>query len=809
MAPPNKPPIKPKPGLKKEDMIGHPFKAVSSYDNAHLSGRSQIVIEEGDVGYIRDYDPRQNMFVLYNPNQPKETSQGWVPGQFIVVGQEPWSAFNVSIDGGFEIPYFTVDASSSSSTGDELFTSTARAWTLAIHQQKDASLSTVVPDWWHSLVRPQAEGVGALITLMKKGVRDARLLETFNKPNFTCQDILNRCKTVTPTSHGSVGGIYLRLYWEVEGYPADMFWLYVGRCTTFSSRFKTHHQSIFVDKDESFHYDIARKAKKFRMLPLCHLPKDASATNLDLFVEQLFVCLLETYRFQNVAQENIGQATHHSGKWYFPGRVLMAFTKSVQERQPSNLTWPGACHRTSFGRTPGIGLNISSPFMEAGLDYQQSLWYRTKVMDQTYGEVTIFTSGPSHTIQKKEMRKEGESWKRVTADWVFRGRRASGETVTVTIQFDATKFPKEQTLAQLVLVFLTPDPADPYRRHPRSWVRLPTVGPFKDWNLAGLFACRLEWQDEAGNWMCQYAQRECRFTNVEPATSMDEKGAGSLRDYVAAMSLYHFFHRVAPSNPRSWDSLLGLCRFRDITTDLFNRTFIFSKERGGVGVCPDQSAKSEHALVAELKAAGLHNINTGWRITLNDDRQRERCDTCLEDNHGVCKRSRNGRNCVICEGVLKRPCTWTHSGILRENDAAGKRKREALRGPEPHPQSYINLLMTSPEKLQWTGAEVIPAAALPPHPSSSMQQGTTVDQDLAQGMERLQSPRSARATPATSTGQSQTAYSSAQPAQPTAFKRGHKRDPTRTELEGATARRLFLICPLALSITLLVASSVV
>ena len=163
----------------------------------------------------------------------------------------------------------------------------------------------------------------------------------------------------------------------------------MGKTVDFRGRFDTHPHTL------SSYGELTRNSKFFTSLALCAM---ADQDNIDFayLVEQIFVCILESYREDVLVDEgrtvvlDSDSAIRHAEA---TDAALYFRKASAKVFQTTNF--PGAINRESFGVS--FGANYSSPFKEWSLMSEQRLFLRHDVhvksrIDGSVMPISIFRS---------------------------------------------------------------------------------------------------------------------------------------------------------------------------------------------------------------------------------------------------------------------------------------------------------------------------------------------------------------------------------------------------------------------------------
>lgn len=563
-----------------------------------------------------------------------------------------------------------------SSVANDQFTKGLSGLLSAMHQQQGGALS-FLPPWWVQIIGNTGNGIGEAVRIIAEGVNAAGLRDIFNNPHFSWTDIRDAAPEITSQAAPAQGGVYARLYWDLPDEPGVVY-IYIGYSTEFRLRFASHTYSTYNSDNPEygrFHYQIARAARSMKMVALCVL--DGQDQDFHAFTEQSFFLLLESYsvrvlNFNPTSGQIPSDATNEVVNNLSFREAATLLTQTANQAK-LRTGWPGGCSRQSFGNVRG--LNVSSPVVEF-MRYEKILWVRTQADVSGAGSVVNFRRtapfkvGPTQRSDQKDIFKMNAS-----------AHFQSGVLKKFCVRVTDPNPPNIGDRVQVVFELMRNG-----ERHPRCWARLPTIGPFRDWQLANSLALKVEWQDTNGSTRVRYLQTG-GIRRVQ-----DEQAQGSLSAYALAIGLIRYFNRQIPQNCRSWDIIFGFARMRELTFDYFNQTLRFSAELGpSTDPLPSSARRSRQAMIDEMTAVGLTGAGGTWQGFPPGARvaERSKCDACFLAPGGVtgrCEQQQGTEDCVSCYKYWGRPCSWTANRLLKE-DPNNTARRNALTFLDPHPDS--------------------------------------------------------------------------------------------------------------------------
>jgi hypothetical protein len=217
------------------------------------------------------------------------------------------------------------------------------------------------------------------------------------------------------------------------------------------------------------------------------LLEDEDCREFSLLVEQIFVCLLQTYR-ANIMRPLTGlfptkrastaSTTNTVNKTRNPAKHAEAmhiahYFNTVSEAVFSETGFQGGIERASFGVS--LGANYSSPYFEWSQKSEQILWIR----QDTYKKYRERGQTVPMTVFRTAKTKRAHFTKVGTAD-LYRHKKftITQETLSLDLSYnetlcDGTKCPREDAQYHVVFEVRTDGLA-----HPHHWSRLPDIGDF-------------------------------------------------------------------------------------------------------------------------------------------------------------------------------------------------------------------------------------------------------------------------------------------------------------------------------------------
>ncbi|KAF2102202.1 hypothetical protein NA57DRAFT_54125 [Rhizodiscina lignyota] len=525
-----------------------------------------------------------------------------------------------------------------------------------------------------------------------RGVDQAGLTQVLNQDNFTWVDLCKNGREINAVKEEGNKGIYLRFYFNDKN---DKALTYVGATNNFSRRWKQHEDCLRDKNDHSNHYRKARPRNDRHSIVLCRLDdlKDhgTDATLRHIF-EQLALMLLQSYDPAVLAMKDRPEETSVDDNNPMVSIMNVIDDKTTAEafdetakQAAMKSQWVGGCYRSSF---KGVGLNWASPLSDQ-LNYEKTIWVKQQQHIDGLGLATTYRRGSPFRVTQQQ---DGNQL------LLFRMSNG-GRTMGCTAGPTKDGVPPAGTMVQVVW-----EVAPEGVIHPYSYARLPAVGAFEDWKRAMSLAIRLEWKDlESGSWQYYYCQR----TNVLELERLDaphKNRHGALIGYMIATGVLRFLERrVLPGNPRADDYVFGLARVKEAKYDFYKQTLTFSADLPASTQLWNNNRRSLNDIVNDMKARGLMNVNvpfgqqTGMvagRAPGQGGQKRLKCDTCYlspTQPRPECKKYEQPgfKNCIRCQELYGRPCSWTSNSLIDENGDNDSKARYAALIYQPMMSSSI------------------------------------------------------------------------------------------------------------------------
>lgn len=604
---------------------GYPFEAIYDFEDRHRG----VSMPKGTKGKVVS---RSGDWIYVTFPFAKPPSKGWVPFNRLKIGTQKYGNTTVTI----QMPKFRGTAQLTAAMNQQS----------RLRRALDAYFITLrdnvedlhfLPAWFVERLRSDTARLGMVNSIMS-GMRTT-VLNVLNKSNFTIQELRMALDPVDPRD--SRPGIYTRIYFDFKPGPDGVRPLpsqYVGKSKNVGSR-ETGHTNIVEDEEKetnSNHYRKARKAGSYIMGVLCYLNDPQMRT----VAEQCFVSLLETYSDAVITFEpkvslqepdNPEEIARDTMK-YYQDKEAASILQKLARMSFQVSGWGGGRSRQSYGT--GDGCNWNSPITE-----------REK------GERIIWTK------MTFEMDKNLEIYSRTPVQVRSDGVRQCRFYVTMELPSAATlptrgtfspHIPSHINLPPGTWVFPVIEMTADASPHPFSWCRLPSQGPWYDWDLAKSWALKIEWQDrENERWYSYYIVSSSIFEFRTPQL----REPGAFNTYSHAIAIFRSLRQLdlSPQGRPQWLYDYGVSRQKVMDFDWLNQRLSVRDTVVKNRIVTHRGPKTLFEMQYDMRRVGLHVLwNTFGLLDRPSIRQRQppgACDSCYLHN----LRDRRFGNQSVCD----------------------------------------------------------------------------------------------------------------------------------------------------------------
>ena len=648
--------------------------------------QNAIEIKKGDEGKIVDASRVDKGWVCVTVPR-----RGLGPGSCnvaaIKAGTVPYGQTRIQHDLPVDPPTLNLP---SSGMDQSRFGNTLRLLLLAIKAKQD--FLNFLPDWFLKMGNEELSRIAADIV---RGTEAAEFLNLLNTPNFTVQALSQKGTQIRRSN--SEAGVYHRTYSNFRNDASRKPDLYAGKTINMGSRAQGHESETKgkTKANTSKHYASARQAQRTDASPMCiGIDRENSRT----LAEQAFILMLQTYHPQvlafqprivaQTADTSTANSAEDFSRTYAPRATAFQLTQ-IAKVVFQKTGWPGAMDRPSFGA--GEGLNWSSPLAEIlNHNSPRTIWTKTVVPD----EVAVFRRPATlaDVVGKNTMSVLELRFKRADNLGGATGSHESHQNFMID---KGPGCPEKGDKVWIVVEIMING-----QEHATPWARLPSSGPWTDWNEANRLAVRVEWEDSKGAMRMQYCQHR-QSTLVD-----SDKSPASILQYARAMGMIRFFLQQLCTDPRDWYLDFGRARIKEITFDNLTQTYNV-REISAITPIKRAELKERSVMARELTSKGLQNVDQamfGYEGTSTPQAsgravwKRYRCDYChLQITHGFkskakCSQIEGTNNCTNCKSLF-RPCSYTNTALLEGSKAL----QNVLLAPPMHSASLAAELVDDPK----------------------------------------------------------------------------------------------------------------
>ena len=163
-------------------------------------------------------DPQR--WVMIGKAGAQESEGGWVPIKVVEVGMleegrkfGDWKVQMSRPSPGVDVPVLVAGAGEG-----QLFRAMTTLWRMMVNGKIELGLD-FLPSFFWKQVGPNGERIDVFARTMIEAIArvNSRLLDVFNRPNFTIHDIRTSGGAVEDLRDGSA--IYIIVYWDIDGEP--------------------------------------------------------------------------------------------------------------------------------------------------------------------------------------------------------------------------------------------------------------------------------------------------------------------------------------------------------------------------------------------------------------------------------------------------------------------------------------------------------------------------------------------------------------------------------------------------------------
>lgn len=449
---------------------GYPYIATEDYEGQG----STVSMSKGTTGEV--VESRAGWVWVTMPYL-KPQRQGYVPLNRIEIGNSRKFG-DVKID--VKLPEVRA---STGLTGNQqpLFQRTLHAFLQGLRDNAD--VLHFLPPWLTERLNKDQSRLNmanAIVSAMRPAV-----LNILNSGrNFTIQDIINALEPVQPGDER--GSVYTRIYYDFQSDRQRPPSQYVGKTVSIGKRDSEHNRAE-TKLIHSNHYRNSRDARSYIMGPLCYL----NDPHLLAVAEQCFVCLFETYanavlmfrpRVEQSTNAQTAVDVDKAATWYEDKEAACVLLEVARDAFAKS-GWPGGRFRASYGASDGC--NWNSPITEV-LGHERLIWVKQEFEEHN---IAVYRRPPIRITAADR----GTKRVFITQELPINASLASTGNFSPNISASTPRIPPGTWVYPIIEMTIDSSP------HHRSWTRLPSHGPWYDWDAARSWALKLEWQNEKGS----------------------------------------------------------------------------------------------------------------------------------------------------------------------------------------------------------------------------------------------------------------------------------------------------------------------
>ncbi|KAM0189031.1 hypothetical protein ACHAPI_010300 [Fusarium lateritium] len=467
--------------------------------------------------------------------------------------------------------------------------------------------------------------------------------------------------------------IYMRLYIKPQDRPGPFLdatqadynrdvGIYIGQTVRIAHRMREHDSLTLLDTTNRHYARAVKSLPEDRFaIPLLVWDDTGASSELIDMAEQtmvLFFWSYQRYLFLNSTPPN----RNTEGSRLF---------SSVFTQVSSNTGWP---------RLRPFGLNTQSPLLSS----------------RTWAGITCIPMAPgdpgTRTFTTYRIRRNVR-----TTSKEYQVLRISFFVYGVSLVVRELQFyilNKRLVAQRPRQVYLVFEVMNDNRPHPRPWVGVPSVGPFKNFEQASSLGIRVEWQDESTHrWFTAPLRRQgpLRETKMRKILENDDQETflASYRDPMLIIQCLKKMDYTGPLNGHPSSVTLGKLSFKVLETDHLSQTYRLVDQPRTTCPAPTMSEWEENynlmvqEYASEATRVGLstppqlddESMLCGPRdvlragLTSSNGSLTHMCDTCKLINTAsrrfTCERDPSDpRGCCKVCALLNRPCTYTATSVL-------------------------------------------------------------------------------------------------------------------------------------------------
>ena len=498
---------------------------------------------------------------------------------------------------------------------------------LAVAFRDNIALCPWFPPWFIDRLKVDDQRrnlVDAIYVGMIPAVRSV-----LNRPNFTIRQLMQALVPINPNDTRPC--VYTIIYWNFKNGDSKPR-QYMGKAKIPGQRDAEHVRESERDRSKkSVHYSAAKNARNRIMGVVSYIDEYHARAVAEQFFVNLFQChcsnvfaqstTLQTRSDGTTPHGELDDASDSAAKYAMDKEQATKLTR-IADAALRSVGFPAGSSRDTYGA--GDGLNWNAPVAEM-FNREKIIWVRQAFINQNLD---------CYRRQPTKVRENAKYTKHV---WIA-GETKSKSTLGGTgggnffpsLPIDMQNVPEGSWVYPIIEMTRDGSP------HHLNFTRLPSVGPWADWDKARSWALKLEWEDSDGLWQSCYlaASRvfEMRARATNAAYITHEPGA--YNTYAHGIAIYRYLNQidVQQLGRPNWQYDYGLARIKRQYFDFRTQTLRVQEEHPdplNIVFCAPRDHPSR--MVIKYLRAGL---NAGGRFGEVDRPSRKvrkplyACDQC-------------------------------------------------------------------------------------------------------------------------------------------------------------------------------------
>lgn len=610
--------------------VGYPYRCRQGWSNVRVPGPRSLTIATGVEGkVIRRHPHNSSTPDWVEVTMPFENPPGraWVPFSYLMIGTDyKYNEVNVYIPD--PVTRASQVLNQGHTTKDQLRKALEQ---LALAFRDNIDICPWFPPWFTERITNDDQRRN-IIDVIYTGLVPA-LRQVLNRRDFTIRQVVDALTPVT--ENDTKPAVYTRIYWDFpSGSKARQ---YVGKAKLPGQRDGEHIKEAKRERsNRGVHYSAMNASRRKIMGVVSYINEYHVRAVAEQFFVNLFQCHTSAV-FNYTAPKPGSNISEHmtTGEFqaqsdriakYMMDREQATTLTQIANRALQSVGWPGAKERASYGA--GDGCNWNAPIAEM-FNREKIIWVRQSFRGQN---LDVFRRQPLKIGASQDS-------KGMTTRYVILASETESKSTLGGYQRGTffAYLPKEMAgLETGTWVYPVVEMTQDGSPHHLSWTRLPSVGPWADWDKARSWALKLEWQSADGGWHSNYLGATRIFDLRGRPSTADRitREPGAYNPYAHGIAIYRYLRQIdlQQVGRPTWQYDYGVARVKHQWFDFITHTFQLREQR-------PNPFNSEHCvprdhpmdMVTKYHRAGL---NAGVQFgTINNPSSKVRaprggCDQC-------------------------------------------------------------------------------------------------------------------------------------------------------------------------------------